>query len=80
MRDEILKILIERVAEVFKADVLGLSGSTSFKNDLKAKSTQIVQVTTFLEDEYDVEIPYMEFTRKANFDEIADFIEILVEG
>lgn len=80
MRDEILELLINRTAEVFGVDASELNGSTSLKNDMKAKSAQIVQITTFLEDEFDVEVPYMEFTRKANLDEIADFIEVLTEG
>lgn len=80
MKEEILAKLIERAAEVFNIDAGQLSGETHFKNHLKAKSTQIVQVTTYLEDEFDVEVPYMEFKRKATFDEAAEYIEILVEG
>lgn len=80
MKDEVLEKLIERVAEVFGVEAAGLSGSTHFTDDLKAKSAQIVQVTTFLEDEFDVEIPYMEFKRKATFEEAAEYIEQLVEG
>ena len=80
MQEEILEKLIERAAEVFKKDAAEFSGDTHFKNDLKPKSVEIVQITTFLEDEYDVEIPYMEFRRKATFAEAAEYIEQLVEG
>ena len=80
MKDEILEKLIQRAAEVFKKDANELNGDTRFKEDLNAKSANIVQVTTFLEDEFDVEIPYMEFKRKATFDEAAEYIEILIEG
>lgn len=80
MKDEILEKLIERAAEVFKKDASELNGDTSFKDDLKAKSINIVAVTTFLEDEFDIEVPYMEFKRKATFDEAAEYIEMLIEG
>lgn len=80
MQDEILEKLIERAAEVFKKDASELNGDISFKDDLKAKSIQMVQVITYLEDEYDVEIPYMEIKRKATFGEAAEFIELLIEG
>ncbi|MGD9211382.1 MAG: phosphopantetheine-binding protein [Desulfobacteraceae bacterium] len=80
MKDEILEKLIQRAAEVFNVDVQTLNGQTHFKNDLKAKSANIVQITTFLEDEFDVEIPYMEFNRKPTFDEAAEYIEMLIEG
>ncbi|MFV0439587.1 MAG: acyl carrier protein [Desulfopila sp.] len=80
MKEEILAKMIARAAEVFNLTLTDLSGKTSFKDDLKAKSVQIVQVTTFLEDEFDVEIPYMEFKRKNTFDEAAEYIEQLIEG
>ena len=80
MKEEILEKMIARAGEVFKVAPAELNGSTHFKNDLKAKSVQMVQVITYLEDEYDVEIPYMEMKRKATFDEAAGFIELLIEG
>lgn len=80
MKDQILEVIIERAAEVFKVDAATLSGATRFEADLKAKSANIVQITTVLEDEYDIEIPYMDFKRKATFDEAAEFVEQLIEG
>lgn len=80
MNEEILGVIINRAAEVFGVDASTLSGATDFDADLKAKSANIVLITTVLEDEYDIEIPYMEFKRKKTFQEAADFIEELVEG
>ncbi len=80
MNEEILDLIIKRAAEVFGVDESTLSGDTHFEDDLQAKSANIVLITTVLEDEYDVEIPYMEFRRKKTFQEAADFIEELVEG
>ncbi len=80
MREQILEAMIARAAEVFGLNASELSGSTHYDDDLKAKSGQIVQITTYLEDEYDVEIPYMEFRRKKTFDEAAAFIEQLIDG
>ena len=80
MKEQILEKMIARAAEVFKIDAAKLNGKTHFKNDLKAKSANIVQITTYLEDEYDIEVPYMEFNRKPTFEDAAEFIELLIEG
>lgn len=80
MKEEILAKLIERAAEVFSVTKDELNGQTRFNEDLNAKSGNIVQITTFLEDEFDIEVPYMDFRRKKTFDEAAEYIEELVEG
>jgi len=80
MNVEILEFVMNRVATVFKVEVDTLNESTDFELNLKAKSADIVQVTTALEDEYDIEIPYMEFKRKKTIGEAVEFIEELIEG
>ena len=80
MRDQIQEFLLNRVAEVFRVDAATLSLETSFVDDLKAKSANLVQITTALEDEYDVEIRYMEFARKKTIGEALDYVEALVEA
>jgi acyl carrier protein len=80
LREEILGKLIKRAAEVFNKNPGELSEATRFVEDLQAKSVNIVQITTVMEVEYDVEIPYMEFRRKKTFGEAADYIKQLVEG
>ena len=78
-REEVIKLLIEKAVKMFGCDPATLGPDTSFKDDLQCKSANIVQFTTALEDEYEVEVPYMEFNRKATFAEAADYIAELCD-
>lgn len=80
LKEEILGKIIKRAAEVFNKNPEELSEATRFVEDLQAKSVNIVQITTVMEVEYDVEIPYMEFRRKKTLGEAAEYIKTLVEG
>ena len=72
--DEILEAIIKRASEIFKKDPSELNAETNYKEDLNAKSVNIVQIIAVLEDEYDVEINFMEFRRKKTFGESAEFV------
>jgi acyl carrier protein len=78
-REEVINLLIQVAVRMFGCDPATLGPETSFKDDLQCKSANIVQFTTALEDEYDVEVPYMEFNRKATFAEAADYIAELCD-
>lgn len=71
--------IMERVCVLFDKTKDELSEETRFFEDLGAKSVNVSQMTTFLEDEFDVEVPFMEFRRKATIGEAADYIAELVE-
>ena len=76
IRREVRDKMIERAAGVFGVAAAGLSEQTRFAEDLNAKSTQITQITTFLEDEFDTEIPFMDFRRKETIGEAVDFVVV----
>ncbi|MCI8281602.1 MAG: acyl carrier protein [Lachnospiraceae bacterium] len=78
MREEILAKIIERGAPLWGADAASLNENTTFE-EMNAKSVHYSQITTFLEDEYDVEIPFMNFRRKKTLGEAADYVLELVE-
>jgi acyl carrier protein len=80
LKDEILGKIIQRAAEVFKKDPSELSANTSFVEDLKAKSVNLVQIIAILEDAYDVQINFMEFRRKKTLGEAAEFVAQLCGG
>ena len=80
MKDQILAVIIKRAAEIFKKNPFELNADTSFADDLQAKSVNYSQITTALEDEFEVEIPFMDFKRKKTFGEAAEYVEQLVEG
>ncbi|MCH5182932.1 MAG: acyl carrier protein [Oscillospiraceae bacterium] len=73
-REEVLTALISRVAAVFGKDEAEITEETRFKEDLAAKSTQITQITVYMEDLIDAEVPYMQFNRKATVGEAADYL------
>ena len=79
-REEVIAKIIERGAPLFGMKPEDMNENMRFAEDLKAKSTNISQITTFLEDEFDIEVPYMQFRRKATIGEAADFVcELLDE-
>lgn len=80
VKEQAMQLLIKRAAELFHKDPGELNENTSFADDLKAKSVNYVQIITVLEDEFEVEIPFMEFRRKKTFGEAAAYVEQLVEG
>ena len=79
-REEVLTALISRVASVFGKDESEITEDTRFKEDLGAKSTQITQITVYMEDLIDAEVPYMQFNRRATVGEAADYLFSLCEG
>jgi acyl carrier protein len=80
LKDEILEKMIERAAVLFKKDPSELSADTRFVEDLKAKSVNYVQIITVIMDEFEVEIPFMDFRRKKTFGEAAEFVVELIGG
>ena len=74
LRQDIMDKLVERAAPLFGKKPEELSAATRFAEDLNAKSTQITQITTFLEDEFDTEIPFMNFRRQPTFGEAVTFV------
>ena len=78
IREEVVEILKQKAKEVLGADPEKLDENTRFEEDLGAKSVNFVQFTAALEDEYEVEVPFMEFRRKKTFGEAGDYIESLL--
>lgn len=79
-RDEVLAKIIERGSTLFGKKPEEMTEDLRFTEDLNAKSTNISQITTFLEDEFDIEVPYMQFRRKKTLGEAADYVAELLEN
>ena len=75
--DEVIELLKKRTAALFGIDPETLSGDTSFEEDLHCKSTDIVRYSAALEDEYEIEVPYMALKRCKTFAEAAQFMSDL---
>lgn len=76
-REEVIELLIKTVSDLLGVDAATLNENTRFKEDLGCKSNNIVQITVALEDEYDVEVPFMAFNRCATFGDAADYMSEL---
>lgn len=79
IQEEVIEALSKKCAELFNVKAEDLGPETRFVEDLGAKSTNYVQLSSMLEDMYDVEVPYMEFHRKKTFQEAADYVNSLFD-
>ena len=77
-RQEVFDALCTRASQLFGKDASEFTLDTKFE-DLNIKSVQVSQITTYLEDELDVEVPYMKFRRCATFGEAVDFVADLLD-
>ena len=79
-REEIYEKLVERAAPLFGKTKEEMKEDLRFVEDLNAKSVHYSQITTYLEDKFDVEIPYMTFRRKKTVGEAVDYVLELTEN
>lgn len=77
-QDEVIELLKDSAAKIFNVDKDTLGPDTRFKEDLHAKSVNIVQISAALEDEYEIEVPFMELSKKQTFAEAAAYIDELL--
>ena len=73
-RKEVFEKLVFRAAPLFGKASEELTEATRFVEDCGAKSVQYSQITTYLEDEFDIEIPYMEFRRQETFGDAVKYV------
>lgn len=78
--DEVIEHLKEYAVSINGSDPASLSPETRFEEDLGCKSIQYVQFTSKLEDEYEVEVPFMAFKRCRTFRDAAEYIQKLLYG
>jgi acyl carrier protein len=78
MRSEIIEKIIKKGAYLWGIDEDKLSEDTTFA-EVNAKSGHISSITTYLEDEYDCEIPYIGFKKCKTIGEAADYVVELAE-
>lgn len=74
IRDEVVDILANKAAVMTQRPASDFNADTQFDADLHLKSVQYVQMSAALEDEYEVEVPYMEFRKMKTFGDAAAFI------
>ena len=62
LKEEAVEVLCKKAHDIFGIDPTTLGENTSFDDDLHCKSTNIVQFSAALEDEFDIEVPYMQLS------------------
>ena len=77
IRDEAVQKIIERCSVLFGKAPEEITEQTRFIEDLGARN--VSQMPNFLEDEFDVEISFMEFRRRPTVGEAADYVVELCE-
>ena len=76
-RSNVLNMIIERLTAMLGDQ--GYTEETKYA-DIGIKSTNYTSMITVLEDEFDVEIPFMQFRRKLTVGESVDYVcELLDE-
>lgn len=78
MRDDVIAKIAERLALLLGRDASEFQENVKIES-LGLKSVNYSQITTFLEDTFDVEISYMEFKRRKTIGEAADYVVELCE-
>lgn len=79
-RDQVSAAMYAAVSATMNKPVEELSDSIEFIADLGAKSVNLVRIIGALEDEFELEIPFMEFRRKRSIGEAIDYIVQLYEA
>jgi acyl carrier protein len=80
IRDQVSLTMYSAVSATMGVAVEELSDSTELIADLGAKSVNFVRIIATLEDEFELEIPFMEFRRKKTIGEAIDFVVQLHES
>ncbi len=79
MRDEIIEMIINKCASLYGKDASEYSEETKFTEDLNAKSVDLVKIIGELEDEFGLDINFMEFRRQPTIGAAADYVESLAD-
>ena len=76
MRDEILELIKKNCGMIFGVDPSTLTDDTTFAS----LDANFVHISAALEDEYEVEVPFMQFRRNKTLGEAADYVAELLGG
>lgn len=76
-------MVFEKIAEIianqFDVEVDSISKETSFVDDLKADSLDVVEIIMAIEDEYGIEVPDEKLENVKTVGDVVGYIEELVD-
>jgi acyl carrier protein len=73
-RDEVSGFMYATISAALNKPTADLSDSTELIADLGAKSVNFVRIIAALEDEYDLEINFVEFRKQKSIGEAIDYV------
>ena len=73
-REEVFERIRAHLAEELEVDPGGIQDGTRFKEDLRADSLHLVELTVELEDDYGVRIPDDEAAKLLTVGQAADYV------
>lgn len=79
-KDQVRSTMYSAISATMDKPVEELTDGTELIADLGAKSVNFVRIIGVLEDEFDLEIPFMEFRRKKTIGDAIDYIVQLYES
>jgi len=74
MYEEIFETMVNHLVEVKHWDPEKMTEDALFAEDLGGKSLDLAHLATFLEAEFDVDVPYMKFVKQKTLGEMAKFV------
>jgi acyl carrier protein len=80
LEEQIRSTMYEAISTAMNTPIEELADDTQLIADLGAKSVNFVRIIGVLEDEFDLEIPFMEFRRKKTIGEAIGYIVQLFES
>lgn len=80
IREEAYEVIVNQIVAQMGKDPAELSEATSFEGDLNFKSVNFVLLSSALEDEFEVEVAYMDLKRSETIGGAAAFMEEQLEG
>jgi acyl carrier protein len=80
LREQVHSTMYETISTTMNRPIEELTDDTQLIADLGAKSVNFVRIISALEDEFDLEIPFMEFRRKKTIGEAISYVVQLLES
>jgi acyl carrier protein len=74
-REEAASVIYPYLGMMFGKDSADLKESMSLPDDLGAKSVNYSQIANFLQDEYEVEVPFIALRKMETVGDVLDFLE-----
>ncbi|MBQ9032073.1 MAG: acyl carrier protein [Parasporobacterium sp.] len=74
MYEEIFETMVNHLAEIKNWKIEDMKEDALFADDLGGKSLDLAHLATFLEAEFDVDVPYMKFVKQKTLGEMARFV------